>query len=139
MVDYRKGKDMGKIKRFFSDHTETKENHELESLQTRYYKVKNDVLMKKIEELINGSNKYKLLGVSIERGEISANIKKPQKGLIVFTVVSVRPFRTAVDLSVSFDTLIGIDFGRSQRVIQSLYTDIDKHFEYVGSGLSSNL
>lgn len=126
---------MGKIKRFFSDYTETREDHDVEAYQTRYYKAKHDVIMKKIEEIINNSSKYKILSISTERGEMSATIKGNKKGLIVFSIFAVRPFRTAIDISVSFNTAIGIDFGKSGRVIKSLYEEIDKHFEYIGSGL----
>jgi hypothetical protein len=95
--------------------------------------------MNKIEEILNQSNQFQLLNVSTERGEISANIKRPRKGLLVFTVVSVRPYRTAVDISVSFDTILGVDFGRSHKLIQSLYKELEQHFEYVGSGLADKL
>jgi hypothetical protein len=130
---------MSRLRRFFRDHNETRENHEIGSLQTKYYKTKRELLMEHIVETLNNSNQFHVLNVSQERGEISANIKKPKKGLLVFTIVSIRPFRTAVDISVSFDTMIGIDFGKSEKMIQTLYQDIDKKFEYVGSGLADKL
>lgn len=95
--------------------------------------------MDHIAGLLKENNRFELLNISTERGEISANIKRPKKGLLVLTVVSVRPFRTAVDISVSFDTLIGIDFGQSEKLILSLYKELDQHFEYVGSGLADKL
>lgn len=130
---------MGRLRRFFRDHNETRENHESTFLQTRYYKTKREQLMDFIVEYLKKSKQFQTLNVSNERGEISANIKGAKKGLIVFTVVAVRPFRTAVDISVSFDTIIGVDFGRSEKTILSLYREIDQNFEYIGSGLADKL
>jgi hypothetical protein len=54
----------------------------------------------------------------------------------VITVISVRPFETAIDFSVTTDTkVLPFDFGFSRRVIIDLYSQIDKRLPYIGSGM----
>jgi len=63
--------------------------------------------------------------VSEERGEISAEVKKTRKAFVVATVVSIRPFDTAVDFNVSTETFLPTDFGYSRGLVSTLYSELD--------------
>lgn len=45
---------------------------------------------------------------------------------MVVTVVTVRPFETAIDFNVSTETPLPFDFGFSRKVIVELYERLDK-------------
>lgn len=122
-----------KWKYVFTNHCETKETHEDERLRSRYYKATNGQAMKAVKELLQSSSYYELLSVSEERGEFSATTRSGKKAFIVITVISVRPLETAIDFSVTTDTMI--DFGFSRRVILELYEQLDKRLPYIGSGI----
>jgi hypothetical protein len=49
----------------------------------------------------------------------------------------VRPFRTAVDFSVTAKS--GMDFGFGRKVIGMLHEELAKTFEYIGTGAGENV
>ncbi|WP_027410195.1 hypothetical protein [Anoxybacteroides tepidamans] len=125
-----------KLKYALTNHCETKEHHEDEQLRSRYYKTTGANAIKVVKELIASSAEYELLSVSEERGEFSVATRRGKKAFIVITVISVRPFETAIDFSVTTDTkVLPFDFGWSRRVIIDLYEKIDKRLPYIGSGI----
>lgn len=125
-----------KLKYALTNHCETSEHHEDAQLRSRYYKTTAANAIKAIKELIASSNGYELLSVSEERGEFSVATRGGKKAFIVITVISVRPFETAIDFSVTTDTkILPFDFGFSRRVIIDLYSQIDKRLPYIGSGM----
>lgn len=126
-----------KLKYALMNHCETRENHEDEQLRSRYYKTTNANAVKVVKELIESSPDYELLSVSEERGEFSVTTRRGKKAFIVITVISVRPFETAIDFSVTTDTnVLPFDFGWSRRVILDLYEKLDKRLPYIGSGIN---
>ncbi|MFD1362227.1 cytosolic protein [Lentibacillus salinarum] len=114
------------IARYFSNHAETNEIHMDPLLQTHYYKITGEKGMALLESLFQSNPKYRVNAVSNERGEISATIIKGRKAFIVATVIMVRPYRTAIDFSVTTESAMPMDFGYSHKVIQQLYTYADK-------------
>ncbi|MCD7032813.1 cytosolic protein [Metabacillus sp. GX 13764] len=124
-----------RIQSFFSTHTETSEDHLDGSLRSRYYKTTVKKAMEAVQTVAKSSKDAAVTSVSEERGEISISISKPKKALLIATVISVRPFETAVDFSASTDTPLPTDFGNSQRVIRQFYQQLDATLPYVGSGL----
>ncbi|UYO34794.1 cytosolic protein [Bacillus zhangzhouensis] len=115
-----------KFKRFMSNHTETSDEHPLSELRSHYYKSTNAQVFQAVEAILSRNDSYQVTSVSAERGEISANIRLPKKAFLVATVISIRPFETAVDLIVTTETALPTDFGYSQKTVVSLYDELDK-------------
>ncbi|MCK0471356.1 DUF1499 domain-containing protein [Halalkalibacter sp. APA_J-10(15)] len=129
---------LSSIKRFFSIRTETTEGNELKELQTRYYKTTKDKAMQTIENVLIQSG-WEIARSEEERGEIVANMKKGKRKMLVLTIITVKPFKTAVDLSCSTDTVLPTDFGHSRKVVVDVYNKIDRELTYIGSSLGNEL
>lgn len=110
-----------KVKKYLSNRAETRDEHEDETLQTRYFKTTKDRALDTLENLFKNSEIYKLNSISPDHGEISLVKKKGKKAFIVVTVIMVRPMRTAVDFSYNTESGLPFDFGYSTRQIQKLY------------------
>lgn len=115
-----------KFKRFMSNHTETSDEHPVSELKSHYYKSTNAQVFQAVETILSRSDSYQVTSVSAERGEISANIRLPKKAFLVATVISIRPFETAVDFNLTTETALPTDFGYSQKTVLSLYDELDK-------------
>ncbi|WP_226680312.1 cytosolic protein [Sutcliffiella horikoshii] len=126
-----------KLKGILSNHSETRENHTEESLRSRYYKTTNKNAMKTLQELFNNMEGVTVKSVSEEHGEMAVQVHKGKKAFVIVTVISVRPFETAVDFSVTTETKLPFDFGYSRQLIKQMYERIDKSMIYIGSGLNS--
>ncbi|KAA0549154.1 cytosolic protein [Bacillus sp. BGMRC 2118] len=111
------------VGQFFSNHCETGEKHEDPSLRTRYYKVTNSNAMKTVEELLSNEPGMKVTSVSKEHGELSVEMKSPQKAFIVVSIISVRPYETAIDFSVTYEGLLSL--GYTKGIVKKLYNMID--------------
>lgn len=107
-------------------------------MRTRYYKASKDKVIQAVESVINKDGLV-VKRVESERGEVIAHQRKGKKILLVATIVTVRPFKTAVDWSCSTDTILPSDFGYSRKVIGGLYEKLDKELTYIGSGLGEEL
>ncbi|MTH52889.1 cytosolic protein [Bacillus mangrovi] len=126
-----------KVQAFFSAHTETAEQHSNPDLRSRYYKATVKKAMDAVQAAASSRGGCAVTSVSEERGEISVHIQKPKSALLVATVISVRPFETAIDFSVSTDTPLPTDFGYSRKVILEYYKKLDSELKFVGAGLNS--
>ncbi|TQS76235.1 cytosolic protein [Ornithinibacillus gellani] len=109
------------VQKNFNNHAESRDEHWNKTLQTKYYKTTKDKAMESLISLFERSEKYNLNAVSKEHGEISVTIKKGKKAFIVATVIMVRPYQTAIDFSVTTESIIPFDFGYSTKVIHHLY------------------
>lgn len=121
-----------KLGQVFSGHIETRDKHEDPRLQTHYYKTSKDKLMQELVSIFNHMKHCEVIAESSERGEISVNIHGRKTFYLVATVIMVRPFRTAVDFSVSAKR--GMDFGFGRKTIENLHKKLASIFEYIGSG-----
>lgn len=121
----------------FSKRTETSEQHALKELKTRYYKTTKDKALEAAEKVIQ-EQQWTVKRVEAERGEIVATSLNG-KNLFIVTVITVKPFRTAVDVSCSIDTVLPSDFGQSRKAILAFYKALDQNLTYVGSGLGDEL
>ncbi|WP_078379449.1 cytosolic protein [Sutcliffiella halmapala] len=127
-----------KLKTILSTHTETRENHFDEELRSHYYKVTNKNAIKALQEMFQKLNGYTVKSISEEHGEIAVHVNKGKKAFMVVTVISVRPFETAIDFSVTTDTaILPFDFGYSRKLILQTYKELNKTLTYIGSGLNS--
>jgi hypothetical protein len=129
-----------KMKNWLANHCETQENHQDEQLRSRYYKTTAANALKTVKEIVEKSPELELLSVSEERGELSVAISKGKKAFMVITIISVRPFETAVDFSVTTETkFLPFDFGFSRAVILEMYKKLDQHLNYIGSGINADM
>lgn len=126
-----------KIKSFFSTQTETRENHINEQLKSRYYKTTTKKAIEAIKTIIHQEDGLTVKSVSEEHGEIAVEVRKGKKAFMIITVISVRPFETAVDFSVTTETVLPSDFGYSRKLIFKMYEKLNKQLTYVGSGLNA--
>lgn len=88
--------------------------------------------MKELLQIAGRMDRCEIVAQSQERGELSFNIHGRKLFYVVATVIMVRPFRTAVDFSVTAKR--GMDFGFGRKVINTFYEELAKSFEYIGTG-----
>lgn len=119
------------LSKYFNNHSESREEHWDQSLQTHYYKTTKEKGMQMLENLFNSSQSYEINSISKEHGEISVNVKKGRKAFIVATVIMVRPYQTAIDFSVTTESVLPFDFGYSFKLIQKLYEQTDKELPII--------
>nr|WP_025027953.1 hypothetical protein [Caldalkalibacillus mannanilyticus] len=124
------------LKEFFSNRTETSENHQVKELRTRYYKTTKTQAMKVVKEMLEQEPRITLLDVSEDRGEINAEFIKPKRAYLVVNIITVFPYRTAIDFAIITKTSLPMDFGYSKKETLALYERLDKHLEFVGTSLS---
>lgn len=115
-----------KITKYFSNHAESNENHLDLSLQTHYYKTTKDKALAMLENFYSTNNKYRVNAISRDHGEISATTIKGKKAFIVATAIMVRPYQTAIDFSVTTESVFPFDLGYSTKMIQRQYDYADK-------------
>ncbi|MBU9721160.1 MULTISPECIES: DUF1499 domain-containing protein [Bacillaceae] len=127
------------LQKYFSKQTETKEDHFDEKLRTHYYKSTKDKVMKEIESMLSQMQGFKIASISEEHGEIIVHITKGKKAFMVITVIMVKPFRTAVDLSISTDSFLFTDLGYSRKLVYELYSEMNKRMSFVGTSLGDRL
>ena len=126
---------MHKMKSFFSSGQETSESHYDEALRSHYYKTTAKKAMETVQQTLGRMPGAKVTSVSEEHGEISLAIEKPKKALMIVTVISVRPYETAIDFNVSTDSKLGTDFGFSKKLISEAYEKLNKDLPFIGTGL----
>lgn len=124
--------------RIISTRTETGEEQPNKELQTHYYKTTKDKAMRAVEELVTKKG-FEIKRSEEDRGEIVAQSKSGKKVLLVVSVITVKPYRTAVDFSCATETALPSDFGHSRKLTVSLYKQLDEQLPYVGSALGSQL
>ncbi len=123
------------IKSVFSTQCETGDHHPDESLRSHYYKTTAPNGFKAVKELMEKLEGFEIVAAYEDRGEISVNIKKGRKAFMVVTIISLRPFETAIDFSVTTDTkILPMDFGYSKAMIKSMYEQLNKKLVFVRAG-----
>lgn len=114
------------ISKYFSNHSETSEQHKDPDLVTHYYKAKRDDVYRAVEKLFPSPSE--IMASSKERGELTIKYKGKRRAFVVATIIMVRPFRTAVDFSVTTESGGPIDFGYSRNTIVQFYKKLDSQF-----------
>jgi hypothetical protein len=120
-----------KLSRFFYNQAETSEKHWDKELKTHYYKTTKDKGLAKLEEIIKGSTNYTINSVSLEHGEISFHVVKGNKAFVIATVIMVRPYQTAIDFTVTSESSLPFDFGKSSKLIKQFYEKLDKELPLI--------
>ncbi|HHX78413.1 MAG TPA: hypothetical protein GX695_01510 [Acholeplasmataceae bacterium] len=120
---------MMKLKDYFSNNFETKEDHEMDSLRTRYYRGRNEQVKEVAYALIKN-----------EKGTITDDI--PQFSEIIFntstysatlTIISPKMTETAIDIKVT--TYYTIAAGRGKKIIERFYKYFDSNLPFKGVSL----
>lgn len=117
--------------KLFNNHSETKDKHWDQQLQTRYFKTTKDKAFQTVESYFRRKSGCEIIATSDEHGEISCNFKGRKKTFITATIVMVKPFRTAVDFSVTTESVIPFDLGYSHKLVPKLYDDLKKEMTLV--------
>ncbi|AND41741.1 MULTISPECIES: hypothetical protein [Cytobacillus] len=118
---------------------ETNENHSDPELTTRYYRTNTAQMMQTIEDLFKADQNVNILSISRERGEIAAEIKKNKACFAIVTVVTVRPFETAVDINISTEqsSPAGVHPILKGEVL-SIYEKVNKRHDFLGSARNAD-
>ncbi|WP_186578413.1 cytosolic protein [Aquibacillus kalidii] len=120
--------------KYFNNHSETKDKHWDSKLQTHYFKTTKDKAFEVVEGYFRKSQSCQIIAVSKEHGEISVNYKGGgKKAFVIVTIIMVKPFRTAIDLSITTESSIPFDLGYSHKLISKIYEDFKKELEYIGT------
>lgn len=127
------------MSKYFNNHSETRDEHWDPELRTHYFKVNKDKALQAVEEHFSRSDSYTVSSVSQEHGEISVNYKSGRKAFIVATVIMVRPFRTAIDFSVTTESVLPMDFGFSHNLIPKLYDQLKKELPYIEGSANNRI
>ncbi|GGM26749.1 hypothetical protein GCM10011351_10670 [Paraliobacillus quinghaiensis] len=114
------------FEKYVNNHSETKDKHWDEQLQTHYFKTTKDRAFQTVESYFRDKQGCEIVATSKEHGEISVNFKGRKKAFVIATIIMVRPFRTAVDLSVTTESVLPLDFGYSHKLIPKLYDELKK-------------
>ncbi|WP_066050346.1 hypothetical protein [Robertmurraya korlensis] len=123
------------IIRQFNRQCETKENHVDEELKTRYYRVNLQSLFQSVKEIIENDQHAKLVSESIDHGEIAVEINRGKKMFAIITIITVKPYETAVDINVSTEqTVLMGAFPSLKAEIIRIYQELDKKHTYIGVG-----
>lgn len=117
----------------------TSENNRDEQLKTRYYKTNFNQMFQTVEDLLKADPSIKITSVSIEHGEISAELKRKLPAFLTATVITTKPFETAVDLHISTEkfSLAGINPSLKQELVK-IYEELDSAHTFIGSGKYGN-
>lgn len=112
---------------------ETHENHSDPELATRYYRTNTSQMLQSVEEMFNGDRNARIISLSKEHGEIAAEIKKDKTFFAIITVVTVKPFETAVDINMSTEqsSISGIQ-PLLKREVLSIYDQLNKKHDFLG-------
>ncbi|MGP4041623.1 cytosolic protein [Gracilibacillus sp. D59] len=117
----------------FNNHSETRDKHWDPALKTHYFKTTKDKAFDKLEPLFSSMKECQIVGVSKDHGEISFNYKAGRKVFVIMTIIMVRPYRTAIDISATTESAVPFDFGYSHKLIPKLYDKIKKELDFIGT------
>jgi hypothetical protein len=125
-----------KLQDIFSNHSETSDKHRDELLKSHYYKTTNKKAIEAVKEVFETTDGFSIGSISEERGEMSVYYKKGgKKAFIIVTIISVRPFETAIDFAVTTETgFLPMDFGFSKKLILEIYKKMDSALPFLGAG-----
>ncbi|WP_026771085.1 MULTISPECIES: hypothetical protein [Sediminibacillus] len=126
------------ITKYFGNHAETNENHWDANLQTHYFKTTKEKGLQAVEEYFKRSDSYEIVAQSKEHGEISVNYTGGRKAFIIATVIMVKPYRTAIDFSVTTESILPFDFGFSHNLIPKLYSQLKKELTFLETSMTKN-
>ncbi|MCM3717901.1 cytosolic protein [Fictibacillus phosphorivorans] len=128
-----------KLQNLLGNHAETSERHVDERLQTHYFKASKTKVMNELKQILEEETNFKELAFSEERGEVTFEVKKPKNAFVVVSIVTVRHNHTAVDLNVSTESALPLNFGYNQRLVTSIYERLKQRLPFLGTAMAENL
>ncbi len=128
-----------KLANRYKKQCETNENHSDPELATRYYRTNTAQMIQSIEEIFKADRNVHIISTSAEHGEIAAEIKKDKTFFAIVTVVTVKPFETAVDINISTEqsSLAGTLPSLKKEVL-SIYEKLSKKHDFLGSARNAD-
>lgn len=123
--------------KYFSNHAETDEHHWDSGLRTHYFKITKDQAFRTLEEFFSDKKTYNIQALSKEYGEISINMKGRKKAFIVVSIIMVKPYRTAIDFSVTTESSLPVDFGFSHQLIKEFYAGLKKDLPFLETAMAN--
>ncbi len=117
------------FKEFFSNNFETKENHHLQSLRTRYYRNRLADARQAVYDLMKEEN-GKLISDNKQFNEI---LFETNKYSLIVILVETKINEVAIDFAIT--TKFIFPRGRGQKIIERLYQVLDKKLNYKGVSL----
>ncbi|KGX83568.1 hypothetical protein [Pontibacillus marinus] len=127
------------FKKHLTNHAETSEQHWNNELQTHYFKTTKDKAFRAIEKMYENASKYDIIAKSEEHGEVSVGVKGSRKAFMVISVIMVKPYRTAIDFSVTTETPLPFDFGYSHKLIQTQYESLKKELPFLETSMAEKM
>jgi hypothetical protein len=117
----------------------TSENNRDEQLKTRYYKTNFNQMFQSVEDLLKADPSFRVTSVSKEHGELSAELKGKLPAFLTATIITTKPFETAVDLHISTEkfSLAGVNPALKQELVK-IYQKLDRSHTFIGSGKYGN-
>ncbi len=127
------------IIRRYEKYSGTSENNSDEQLRTRYYKANFNQVFQAVEDLLKVDPTARITSVSKEHGEISAELNGRIQSFLTVTIITTKPFETAVDLHISTErfSLAGMNPALRQEVFK-IYEKLGKTFPFIGAGKHGN-
>ncbi|PLT31193.1 hypothetical protein [Peribacillus deserti] len=124
---------MGLLTRF-NRICETSDKNKLPELRTHYYKANSAKAFAAVEEVLRSIPNCRIVNISKEHGEVSAELPSPHSFLVV-TIVAVQPNETAVDFIISSErtSLTGM-FPSLKKQAVALYQELDQKLPYLSKG-----
>lgn len=118
---------------------ETSENHSDPELATRYFRTNTAQMMQSIEEIFKADRYVQIISISKEHGEIAAEIKRAKTLFAIVTVVTVKPFETAVDISISTEqsSPAGVN-PLLKREVLTIYETLNQKHDFLGSARNAD-
>jgi hypothetical protein len=125
-------------KPFFSryqKHCETKEDHYDDQLKTRYYKASFNQLFESAEEILRADQAVKVTSVSKDHGEIAAEVNAGFPAFLIMTIITVKPYQTAVDFYLSTErfSITGANPVLKKEILR-LYDKLNQKHTFIGTG-----
>lgn len=114
---------------------ETNETHWDEELRTRYYKANFNQMFQSVEQILQEGQSYKITSVSKDHGEISAEINSGFPIFLIATIITVKPYQTAVDFHLSTERFSITGAGPIlKKEVLRLYEKLGQAHTYIGAG-----
>ncbi len=127
------------FQKYLNNHAETSEQHWSPELQTHYFKTTKDKAFSAIEEMYKRSSTYDIIAKSQEHGELSIGVKGGRKAFMVISIIMVKPYRTAIDFSVTTESPLPFDFGYSHKLIRTQYEHIKQELPFIETSMAEKM
>ncbi|BAM47075.1 MAG: cytosolic protein [Amphibacillus sp.] len=116
------------LNKYFNNHSESRDNHWDKNLRTKYYRTTKDKAFDTVLRYFRQLPNCEINSESEKHGEISINYKGKRRAFIIVTIIMVKPYRTAVDFSITTEGGL-FDLGFSHNLIPKLYKALSKELQ----------